>query len=334
MSRTRQNAASASRYSPRSRCRQASITAALPLNSGSPRSTARSQKWNARWMSPCCCATVPRPSRAAARYRLLPASRANCQAWRARSQSFSCWYATAMKQAARGAYSWSLVDIAFRQASLAARLSRCFARTRPSSKAAQAGTLSPFTSLASRTCWSQSAASLSCPSCCGMFPFTRRRGSRTESDAQRSPSPPWAEPPPAVPDRESSMHASGCHPRRLPRNWALVLRLFQQLVSLRPEGRLGTIPDPDALEGGAEVGLHGLLTDTQPAGDLLVREATDDQAQDVTLAIGECRRRVASAAAIGPVGDESLRCSWRERRLPPGGGADAAHQLVRVGVLE
>src|SRR5207253_1351008 len=58
----------------------------------------------------------------------------------------------------------SFVAIAFRQATFAARLSRCLARTRPSSKAAQAGTFSPFDSLRSRMCCSHSAAILSWPS--------------------------------------------------------------------------------------------------------------------------------------------------------------------------
>ena len=81
-----------------------------------------------------------------------------------------------------------------------------------------------------------------------------------------------------------------------------------------------------------EVRLDGLLADPELAGDQLVRQALRDAASSTSRSRSVSSTAAARGAARGAQhGARRLRV---ERRLAPRGGADAADQLVGLGVLE
>src|SRR3954453_15090201 len=82
------------------------------------------------------------------------------------------------------------------------------------------------------------------------------------------------------------------------------------------------------MEDVRQVRLARLLGDAQAQRDQLVRHSRADQAQDLLLALGQL-----GGAVAGP--GEHRRCGFGvQRRLAARGGADAAQQLVGLGVLE
>src|SRR5262249_22545071 len=100
----------------------------------------------------------------------------------------------------------------------------------------------------------------------------------------------------------------------------------------RPEGGLRPIGHTDPLEQVREMALDGLLADTEPASDLLVRLAVDHQPKDVALP----RREVATAGWGVVTGglQEDGGGPGRERRLASGGRADRGMELARLRVLQ
>jgi hypothetical protein len=95
-----------------------------------------------------------------------------------------------------------------------------------------------------------------------------------------------------------------------------------QAVALRPEGGLGAVGDPDALEDAGQVGLDGAFGDAQVAGDLLVGQPVGDQGQDLAFAVAELvlgagvvRRVSRVRATLGGAGTGRPR-----RRARPGAG--------------
>jgi hypothetical protein len=99
---------------------------------------------------------------------------------------------------------------------------------------------------------------------------------------------------------------------------------------LGPQGGLRAVGDADLREHLGQVCLDGLLADLQPTGDELVREALPDQREHLALAGAELDR----GAHLRSLGDHLVRGARGQRRLAPGSGADAADDLVGVGVLE
>jgi hypothetical protein len=69
-------------------------------------------------------------------------------------------------------------------------------------------------------------------------------------------------------------------------------------VAFGPEGGLGAVGDPDALEDAGQVGFDGALGDAQVAGDLLVGQAVGDQGQDLAFAVAELVRGACSVRRV------------------------------------
>ena len=77
------------------------------------------------------------------------------------------------------------------------------------------------------------------------------------------------------------------------------------------------------------MGLDRLLADPQLPGDEFVGKPAGDQLQNFAFAVAQLMAR-----STAPGTNQRSGRSWRERRFALGGGADAADQLVGLGILE
>src|SRR3954453_1215776 len=101
-------------------------------------------------------------------------------------------------------------------------------------------------------------------------------------------------------------------------------------VALGPERRLGAIGHADRAEDVRQVRLDGLLADAQAHRDELVRHPAADERKPGALALRE--PRVGTVRRAG--GEQLARRAGVERRVALGRGADAAEELLGLGVLQ